>query len=130
MNEEKTISVSTEEGFSALLKNMEQGDYKKHRELAEILKQEFEEINDSQCAGIIYRAHANQNAILKKEGSDYRLLTEEEQQQVKDGLEEVQEKLGRLIEEAEKIPASRLSDYESFKRYSDLLDLLKKGMNI
>lgn len=130
MSEEKKISVSTEEGFGALLKNMEQGELKKHGDLAEMLKQEFEGINDSQCSGIIYRAHANQNAVLKKDGSDYRLLTEEEKQQVVDGLDEVQEKLSRLIEEAEKIPASRLSSYEGFKRFTDLLEHLKKGMRM
>lgn len=118
----KTIRVNSEDAFEYLSKTLKQGEKKKHRELIDVLKQGFEGIGESQCAGIIYRAHTNQNAVLKKEGSNYMLLTEEEKHKTAEGLDLVREKFNQFMEEIEQIPASQFKTYDSFSKYKELLE--------
>lgn len=130
MVEDSAITVKTEDAFQFLLSELQPGEWKTHQELADILRKGFKGIGKSQCAGIIYRGHANQNAILKKEGSRYRLLTENEKNANPDGMEVAQEKLRNLLEEIENIPGSQFETYDSFRRYKELLELLEKGTRV
>lgn len=130
MSKRATVTVSTEEGFNYLLKKLKQGEEKKHHELMSLLKEGFPEIGDGQGSGIIYRGHTNQNAILKKEGSNYRLLTEEEKEKQTDGMVMAKGKLDSLIEEIENIPGSQFRDYDSFRRYKDLVEILQKASRV
>src|SRR5699024_9237242 len=98
----KTIRVNSEDAFEYLSKTLKQGEKKKHRDLIDVLKKGFKGIGESQCAGIIYRAHTNQNAVLKKEGSNYMLLTEEEKHNTAEGLDLVREKFNQFMEEIER----------------------------
>jgi|GEM_PF-3756973 len=124
------VSVRTEDALKVFKERLKQGEQKKHKDLSAILKDEFKGINDSQCAGIIYRAHANQDAILKKEGSYYRLLTDEEKPETAEGLDLVKEKLDQFIEDIESIPASQFKTYDTFSKYKELLERLQQIKNI
>lgn len=124
----KAIRVNSDDAFEYLSKALKQGEKKKHRELIDILKKGFEGIGESQCAGIIYRAHTNKNAILKKEGSNYMLRTEEDK--TAEGLDLVREKIDQFIEEIENIPASQFKTYDTFSKYKELLERLQQIKHI
>ncbi|WP_316275250.1 hypothetical protein [Bacillus halotolerans] len=121
-----SISVSQSEANNVFKQNILEGEEKVYKDLIEILKKNFEGINDSQCSGLIHRAHKNEDGVLRKKGKVYTLRDQKEQI---NGISKVKEKIQKTLDEISTIPVSEFTTPEEFTELIEIQKNLKKIIN-
>jgi flagellar hook-basal body complex protein FliE len=116
------ISVSQSEANELFEQSLSQGEQKAYKDLVDILKENFKSINNSQCSGLIHRAHKNQDGVLEKNGKMYALRSPKAELK---GITKVKEKIQRTLDDIAAIPNSEFSTTDEFTKLVEIKQRLE-----
>ena len=118
------ISVPQLDANNSLQNHLEAGSKYTYNEIKEVLKKEFEGVNDNQCSGLIHRAHSKTDGVLVKVDKYYQLRATATT--ANNGLEEAKRILEDALREIELTPVKHFKTAEQFNEFIKLKEELNK----